>query len=357
MKKISLVLPNLAGGGAERVNIDLAIEFSKYFAVDIVVCNAIGAFSEEAKKNFNVVDLQANSKIKIIKSLAKYIDDERPDCLIASMWGLTALVPFAKALAKHKPKLLLVEHSSLVNQFRYSQLKVRLWLKVSTFVVYRMADAVAGVSSGVAQDMQKLAYLKSTPEVLYNPIPMSKSQNLKSNDTVKKIVTAGRLIEAKDHVTLIKAFAQLDKAMHKLTILGDGPLLVALQQLAKDLDVYDNITFTGFVENPTDYYKTADLFVLSSDREGFGNVIVEALSCGTPVVSTDCEHGPSEILNGGEFGRLVPVGDDKALASAIEEALLQKYDKEKLIQRARDFSPEKSAKRYLEVLGLMIDQK
>lgn len=352
MKKISLVLPNLTGGGAERVNIDLAAEFSKNHTVDIVVCNAFGSFAEETKNNFNVVDLQSNSKINIIKSLIKYINDEQPDYLIASMWGLTALVPLAKLLAKHKPKLLLVEHSSLINQFSHSPLKTRLWLKVSTFIAYRIADVVAGVSLGVAKDMQKLAHLKSTPEVLYNPIPIVKSKKAKNRNKVNEIVTVGRLIEAKDHATLIKAFAKLDKAFHSLTILGDGPLLAELKLLAKDLDVYENLTFTGFVENPRDYVSMADLFVLSSNREGFGNVIVEALSCGTPVVSTDCEHGPSEILNNGEFGTLVPVGNAQELAVAIEQSLTKSHDKQKLINRAKDFASEVSAKRYLEVLGL-----
>ena len=200
--------------------------------------------------------------------------------------------------------------------------------------------------------MQKLAKIKRTPEVLYNPISIVKPQKTKKNNKVKKIVTVGRLIEAKDHATLIKAFAKLDKEFHSLTILGDGPLLADLKQLAKNLDVYENITFTGFVENPRDYLSMSDLFVLSSNREGFGNVIVEALSCGTPVVSTDCKHGPIEILNNGEFGTLVTVGNVNELAVGMEQSLTKTYDKQKLINRARDFAPEVSAKRYLDVLGL-----
>ena len=102
--------------------------------------------------------------------------------------------------------------------------------------------------------------------------------------------------------------------------------------------------------DPTPFYQTADIFVLSSDYEGFGNVIVEALACGTPVVSTDCPAGPREILNDGEFGTLVPVGDEAALAEGIMSTLRQKPDAEKLRGRARDFSPRKTALKYLELL-------
>jgi len=112
------------------------------------------------------------------------------------------------------------------------------------------------------------------------------------------------------------------------------------------------VIVAGFHPDPTPFYKTADLFVLSSDYEGFGNVLVEALACGTPVVSTDCPSGPGEILDGGRFGRLVPVGNARAMAEAIDDALDAPADRDALVHRAADFAPEIAARKYLDLLDL-----
>ena len=359
-KKISLVLPSLTGGGAERVNIDLAYEFIKSHDVDIVVCNAAGSFINEARYSFNVVDLQAFRKWEIIISLAKYIDKEKPDYLIISMWGLTALAPFAKLLAKHKPQILLVEHNSLINQFKHSSFSLGIYLKISTFIAYRLADFLGGVSLGVTQDMRSLALLKDRKvEVLYNPIPEKMAHDSQEkltnfwDDCNYKILNVGSFKDQKNQKLLIKSFSMVNKQLGaKLIILGQGALAEELSGLIYKLGLEESVLLHDFVKDPSFFFLTADLFVLSSDREGFGNVIVEALSCGTPVVSTDCEHGPSEILNNGEFGTLVPVGNAQELAVAIEQSLTKSHDKQKLINRAKDFAPEISAKRYLKVLGI-----
>ena len=126
----------------------------------------------------------------------------------------------------------------------------------------------------------------------------------------------------------------------------------ALRALARDLDVTDRVIFAGFQLDPTPFYETADLFVLSSNYEGFGNVIVEALSCGTPVVSTDCPSGPAEILENGRWGRLSPVGDTDALAKAMRASLEDDHDTAALKRRAADFAPEIAARKYLDLLDL-----
>ncbi len=125
-----------------------------------------------------------------------------------------------------------------------------------------------------------------------------------------------------------------------------------LERLAKELGVGNRVILPGFQSDPNPFYETADLFVLSSDYEGFGNVIVEALATGTPVVSTDCPSGPSEILEGGKWGRLTPVGDVDALAMAMKTALAEEHDPEALKRRAADFSPAIAARKYLDALGL-----
>ncbi len=165
---------------------------------------------------------------------------------------------------------------------------------------------------------------------------------------VPVIISAGRFSSEKDFSTLIQAFAKLRKKRQaKLILLGEGSLRASLEDLAKQLGVIDDLTMPGFVENPFAYLARADVFVLSSAHEGFGNVLVEAMACGTPVVSTDCPSGPREILDGGRYGALAPVGDADALAAAIQQKLDNPTSAELLKTRAREFSVEKAAGAYL----------
>lgn len=359
--KILLLLPNLEGGGAERVNIELARQFVKYgIDVEIVLKQAHGILLSEAKSEFSIINLNSKSLIKTMFVLAKYVDKCKPDVLIASMWGLTAYASFSKLITKHKYKLLLVEHSSLINQFKDSRLIIKLWLRLSTFFAYRIADFLAGVSSGVSRDMQYIAKLNRLPETLYNPITtvgsikkFQERQDDKSKITYT-IVTAGRLIKAKDYTTLIKSFAIVNSKIDaRLIILGKGPLLNELREQVKKLNILDKVIFKGFVKDPHKYFQKADLFVLSSRREGLGNVLIEAMGCGTPVVATNCNYGPSEILDNGEYGRLVPVGNVELLADAIVKTLKEKNNPDKLIRRALDFAPKNSAKQYLQFLEIL----
>jgi len=156
----------------------------------------------------------------------------------------------------------------------------------------------------------------------------------------------------KNHPLLLRAFARLNRRDARLMFVGDGTGREALLSLARDLGVVDRVIFAGFQLDPTAFYKTADLFVLSSNYEGFGNVIVEAMAYGTTVVSTDCPSGPAEILENGKYGRLVPVRDPQALADAMQAALTEPHDPDLLKTRAADFAPAIAAKRYLELLCL-----
>ena len=135
-------------------------------------------------------------------------------------------------------------------------------------------------------------------------------------------------------------------------LVGEGQNQPMLRALARTLGIADRVVFAGFHADPSPFYATADLFVLSSAYEGFGNVIVEALSFGVPVVSTDCPSGPAEILEDGRWGRLTPIGDAQALARAVDEALAEPVDRDALKRRAADFAPEIAARKYLDLLGL-----
>ncbi|TMW71330.1 glycosyltransferase [Thauera sp. UPWRP] len=360
---ISLFLPDLRGGGAERVSLDLARAFDSIgLEVEFVLMKAVGKFLPEALKSFGVFDLNVDKVRSAPLELAKYLQDRRPDALIANMWPLTSAAVAGRVLARWDGRLLLVDHSTLSRAYAGWGMLHNLTMHASMMATYRLADRVAGVSQGVASDIAHLAGLKEADvSVLHNPIPLRPTPDQDARGNVEllwnsppgeRILTVGSLKDAKNHPLLIRAFAQLSRAESRLMIVGQGQNESMLRALAQELGIADRVIFAGFHADPSPFYATADLFVLSSDYEGFGNVIVEALSFGVPVVSTDCPSGPAEILENGRWGRLVPVGDADALARAIEAALLNPTDREALKRRAADFAPEIAARKYLDLLGL-----
>jgi glycosyltransferase involved in cell wall biosynthesis len=165
------------------------------------------------------------------------------------------------------------------------------------------------------------------------------------------ILSAGRLTRQKDHETLVRGFALLrERTPARLIILGEGEERGNLERLTGQLSLRADVQLPGFTLNPFAYMARARLFVLSSRWEGFGNVLAEAMACGAPVVSTDCPSGPAEILQNGVFGRLSPVGDAPALASAMLEALTLPPDPDLLKTRALQFAPDHAVQQYLDAL-------
>ena len=358
---ISILLPDLRGGGAERVNLDLAYEFVRAgHEVEFVLMQARGELLEEARTSFSVVDLATPRARSLPFALARYLRQRRPDALLAAMWPLTVIAPLAQRLSGHRCKVIVSEHNTLSVQFSdWGQLH-RTAMRASMAMGYRLSNHRIGVSQGVIQDISTLSGLRPTAfNVIYNPVPpradplikvLRDAEELWAGPQGGRIVTVGSMKAQKNHGLLMRAFAQLDRPDARLMFVGDGPGRNGLMALAQDLCIANQVIFAGFRPDPTPFYKTADLFVLSSDYEGFGNVIVEALACGTPVVSTDCPSGPAEILVNGKYGRLVPVGDIEKLAKAIEEALQASHDTDALISRSAEFSPSIAAQSYLKVM-------
>jgi glycosyltransferase involved in cell wall biosynthesis len=162
-------------------------------------------------------------------------------------------------------------------------------------------------------------------------------------------LAVGTLKEQKDFTTLIQSVNEVAANIPvSLIILGEGPERARLESLSKSLGISEKISLPGYVVDTAPYFNAADLFILSSAWEGFGNVLVEALECGTPVISTNCKSGPSEILENGKYGKLVPVKDYFALARGIEEMLAADHDTELLKKRAEFFSVERIALQYID---------
>lgn len=363
---ISILLPYLRGGGVERIRMVLAHEFARAgHEVEFVLMQAKGPLLEEAQASFPVVDLATSRARALPYALARYLRKQRPDALIAAMWPLTAIAPIAQRLSGRRCKVLVSEHNTLSVQYRDWGRLHHVALRASMAVGYRLADRRVGVSSGVVQDIAALSGLGHDAfDVIHNPVPprpyppssaLQEAEALWSGPAGARIVTVGSMKKQKNHPLLLRAFARLDRPYARLMFVGDGAGRDALMSLAQELGVADRVILAGFHPDPTPFYKTADLFVLSSDYEGFGNVIVEALACGTPVVSTDCPSGPGEILDGGRYGRLLPVGNVEAMAEAMALSLDHPGDRVPLIKRAQDFAPAVAAATYLR--NLIDDEK
>ena len=218
--------------------------------------------------------------------------------------------------------------------------------------LYRRADCVIANSEGVRADVERITGL--APEkttTIHNPYFLDRIAEraaepsghpwLDGPDGPPVLLAAGKLRQQKGFPVLIRAFATVRRSRPvRLIILGEGADRDALTALAEDLGVADDIDMPGHVDNPYAYFGRAAAFVLSSAWEGFPNVLVEAMACGAPVVSTDCPSGPSEILAGGRYGPLVPVGDPAALADAIETVVSAPPDRAQMRERTRAYDSE-----------------
>ena len=360
--KISILLPDLRGGGVERIRLVLANEFARAgHKISFVLMQSKGELLKEAKDKFKVIDLATQRVREVPLALNRYLRQHRPDVLISAIWPLSVIAPISVFFSRHRCKVLVSEHNNLSIQYSNWGLLNYLLMRASMAVGYRLANSRVGVSKGVVDDIAKLSCLKKKMfEVIHNPIrpflePTKQSlqyaENLWSCQSGSRIVTVGSFKAQKNHKLLLNAFARINLPNSRLMFVGDGKERESLLSTANELGINEKIILTGFCLDPTPFYKTADLFVLSSDYEGFGNVIIEALACGIPVVSTDCPSGPAEILDNGRFGLLVPTKDVSALANAIKVQLNSKVNRNTLMNRASEFSAEIVARKYLKSIN------
>lgn len=358
-RPISIVLPNLRGGGAERLAIYLANHWAvQGHSVEFVLMQREGELLSLLSPAIRIVSLDAERIKWSILPLSQYLNRNQPAVVWVGMWPLTSAAVIAWLLAGRPGKIFLTDHNQLsISCIR--ELQISPWfLNGIMRATYPFATGITAVSKGVGEDICRLGGFDSKRvKVIYNPAatgtsvhrePLEERERLWGRGFDHHLLTVGSFKAQKNHELLIRAFAQLPASLNaKLTILGEGDLRPVLEKLIADLGLQGRVDLPGFSVDPYPWYRTADLFVLSSDWEGFGNVIVEALECGVPVVSTDCPSGPAEILENGRYGRLAPVGDVDTLATAMLASLADTHDRDALIRRAKDFSVEKIADEYL----------
>ena len=333
--KIALFLRYIGGGGAETAMVYLARGFAEQgLQVDFVLSQAEGPHLWKIPSEVQIVDLKSFGNLASLKALIGYLRQERPTVLLSAMHFNNEIAIAAKYLSGVSTKVVVCEQNTLSQRSRNeTRLSKRITPLVARFF-YPWADGVVAVSHGVAKDLHKVLGLPMEKmQVVYNPA-VTPDLSIKAQEPVDHpwfapgeppvILGVGKLELQKDFPTLIRAFAQVRKVRPvRLVILGWGPELEKqkLEALIDELDVKADVDLPGYVNNPFSYMSRSAVFALSSRWEGLPFVLVEAMSVGTPVVSTNCESGPAEILDNGKYGTLVPVEDDQALAESILQVL------------------------------------
>lgn len=368
-KRIMFFLYSLSGGGAERtvINIMNNLDKNKYELILV-----LGTDKNDDYKGL----LNNNIKIKILNSkklryslfkLRRMIIDENPDLLFSTINSNNIMMILSKLLTFKKIPVIVREANN-----RTASGKVTILNKNITRILYNnFASAVVALSNGVKEDLtENFSINKEKISVIYNPIEVEKIKDMSSEKIEdlefageqKVIVSVGRLVEQKNFPLLFNAFKKVKESIDcKLVIVGKGHLEQSLKNLSEELGVFDDVIFLGFKENPYKYMKMADVFVLSSKWEGFGHVIVEAMATGTPVISTDCKSGPSEIIEDNKYGVLVPVENPRILAEKMVELLNNDSLREKYIElgyeRAQHFKASEITKEYEKIFDEIILSK
>ncbi|QTN26753.1 glycosyltransferase family 4 protein [Rhodoferax sp. AJA081-3] len=336
--RIALFIPNFEAGGAERVTIRLAQGLvERGHDVDLLVLSDRGPYRKEVDSRIRIINLGASRALFGILPLIRYLRLRRPDALLSAIFHTNCVAVVAGWLSGTKTRVVLSEHNTLglvksaVNRFYWNVFLLALR------TIYPRADAVVCVSAGVASGLAALMpRLQPRLLVIGNPVVTDEVLRMSMEPVhhpwleprhSKLVLAVGRLVPAKGFDLLIAAFAEIASDFPaKLVILGDGPERPSLQALIEHHRLGDRVCLYGFTDNPYAWMRQADLFVLSSLHEGLPGALIEAMACGCKVVSTDCPSGPSEILEHGRWGRLVPVADIPALAHAISEELLSEHN-------------------------------
>ena len=322
--RVALALPDLVGGGAERVFLDIADGLLvRGVDVDVVVSRDRGALRSTVPDGARMVVLGSEQVAACVPRFTRYLRTDQPGVVVSALSHMNLAAIAACRMLRPRMPVVVTQHNHLSTFTAHAQARRDRVMPTLIRCSYPWADRIA--AAGAAPVDHPWLVTKTGPVVL----------------------GIGRLVDQKDFATLIRAFSRLPDTC-RLVILGEGEGRPALEALAKDLGVAERIDLPGFVDNPYPALRAADCFVLSSRWEGLPTVLIEALAFDTPVVATDCDSGPAEILEGGAWGRLVPTVDPQRLAEAIAAALDGPRVDRPLARLP--FQPETVTQRYLDLL-------
>ncbi len=356
-RRIALMIGTLAGGGIQRTALVLGKEFARRgHDVDLLVLRSEGELVREMPREINLIELGARGYPDGLLPFVRYLRQMQPDGFIAAtpLGNLAALL--AVRLARVPVRVVTTDATDPARVYHPEDSRFRSFLlPVAARFLYPGAAARVAVSDGVADAMAIIPGIaRETVETVYNPIdvrPVGQLDSpvhpwLQAGRSGPVVISVGRFHAIKDYGTLIAAFGKVRavRTDARLILFGEGKDRPNLTQQIAALGLTDAVNMPGFSWYVRSEIAAADLFVMSSLREGLGNALIEALAEGCPVVSTDCPFGPREILEGGKHGRLVPVSDPDAMAEAILAALaepriegdrshLERFDVERIVDR------------------------
>ena len=335
-ERLAIFVPSMRGGGAERAMLKLARGIAdRGYIVDLVLAQAEGPYLAEVPQAVQVVDLKASRVLNSLPALVRYLRRERPLAMLSAMSHANIIALWARRLPGIVTRVVVSERDTLSRSVQNEPSRRGRLMPKLIRRFYPWADGIVAVSNGVAADLAQVTSIpRQRIQVIYNPVVTPDFQQ-KARATLNHpwfkpgeppvLLAVGRLTMQKDFLMLIQAFAQVRKLRPaRLLILGEGEERPKLEAQVKQLGLEGDVKLPGFVANPYPYMARASLFVLSSKWEGLPGVLIEALYCGALLISTDCPSGPREILAGGQYGQLVPVGYVAAMAQAIETTLAGK---------------------------------
>lgn len=367
--RTAVFLSALQLGGGQRDALNLAAGLADLgHEVDFLVGDRSGELADEIPSGVSVFEFGSARSSLCILPMARYLRRRRPAALITSMTEQNVAGILARRASFTDTVMIAREVGAMSDLARgASTFKARRFPSVARRVL-PLADAVVANSRGVAEDLALFINLpREKLRVIHNPalrpdVPELAAQPLEhpwfAPGAPPVILGLGRLHKHKDFPTLIRAFKEARRTREmRLMIVGEGEDRPALEALVRDLDLSDTVRLPGLALNPYPYLKRSATLVLSSTSEGFGNVLIEAMACGTSVVATDCPGGPREILEDGKHGILVPVGDHGALAAAIVRSLDEPTPPRQLEIAARRFSVEAICSRYVDLIGELTDAR
>lgn len=366
-KRLGVFISFSGDGGVERMITNLCAEFAHHVHVDLLALKLGGGHASRIADTVNVVELRAQHAWTAVGEVTRYLQEMRPDAmLVAKDRAGRAAIRAVRRAGSGTPVFIRLGtnlSAALERKDRLSR-----WLRVAPMRrVYPHAAGVIAVSEGVRQDTIRVTGLApDRVHVIRNPVitPGIDAQAAEpvphpwlAEKSLPVVMGMGRLTAQKGFATLLRAFARIQaERPSRLVLLGEGPKPGDRERheaLARELGVGDRVLLPGFQKNPYAWLSRADLFVLSSAWEGSPNALAEALALGIPSVSTDCPSGPHEILDGGRFGTLVPVGDDAAMAGAMLAALASPLPPDRLREAVAEYRADLSARRYLQLMRLI----
>jgi len=353
-------------GGRNNVLINLINGFSdEGIRIDLLLNSSPKEESHLFNNNVRIVNLNAGAFLKKVYALTRYLDREKPDFLIcdSNLEKNNRIAVFAKIFGRKNIRIMFRLGVTLTELMKQRNFANRFFFQRSIKATFAFADLIVANSQGVALDVHRITGIPLEKIQVLGNTTVTGALLEKAEEPVSHpwftpgsppvILGVGRLRRKNDFPTLLRAFAQVREHKEaRLLILGEGKERKMLVGLAEELGIRDAVDLPGFAPNPFAYMRRTDLFVLSSRFEGSPNSLIEALAVGTPVVATDCHSGPREILQEGEYGPLVPVGDVDAMAAAILETLEKPLDCDFLKRAAEPYHAETCARAYLDTMGM-----